>query len=169
MFDISNLNFDVLITTSMKKKLFYFGIAALTLGFVACNQNANNAENAEQADSTKVMAEQPAAAPAPAFDKVGAYAGTLPCADCGGLETTVELMGDMTYKVTQDAKGKKDGGHSEAAGSFTFDASTGIITLEGADALSFRKLLVEGDNVVVVGDDGAKAAENADKYVLTKK
>ena len=152
----------------MKKKLLYCGIAALTLGFVSCNQNAKNAENAENADSAMV-AEQPAEAPAPAFDKVGAYAGPLPCADCSGLETTVELMGDMTYKVTQDAKGKKDGGHSEAAGSFTWDPASGIITLENADALSFRKLLIEGDNVVVVGDDGAKAAENADKYVLTKK
>ena len=148
----------------MKRKLFYCGIAAMMLGFVACNQSANNAENTENADSTEMVAEQPAEAPAPAFDKTGAYAGTLPCADCSGLETTVELMSDMTYKATQDAKGKKDG-HSEAAGNFTWDASSGIITLEGADALSFRKLLVEGDNVVVVGDDGAKAAENADKYV----
>ena len=82
----------------MKKKLLYCGIAALTLGFVSCNQNAKNAENAENADSAMV-AEQPAEAPAPAFDKVGAYAGTLPCADCSGLETTVELMGDMTYKT----------------------------------------------------------------------
>ena len=152
----------------MKRKLFYCGIAAMMLGFVACNQSANNAENTENADSTEMVAEQPAEAPAPAFDKTGAYAGTLPCADCSGLETTVELMSDMTYKATQDAKGKKDG-HSEAAGNFTWDASSGIITLEGADALSFRKLLVEGDNVVVVGDDGAKATENADKYVLAKK
>ena len=36
----------------------------------------------------------------------GIYKGVLPCADCAGIETTLQLNSDGTYDLTQNYSGK---------------------------------------------------------------
>lgn len=39
----------------------------------------------------------------------GTYEGTLPCADCGGIKTTLKINSDTTYELRSEYLGKKDG------------------------------------------------------------
>ena len=150
----------------MKKKLLLCGMAAaLTLSLASCNSAGKVNDNAEApTDSTVAVAEaQPESA---AFDKAGVYTGVIPCADCGGIETTLELRADGTYSLTEIYKDKKDG-RFESSGKFQWDAANACITVgEGEDLISY---IVEGDHLVMLDQDGHRVTgELADHYVLTK-
>lgn len=150
----------------MKKNLLFCGtVAALTLSLASCNSAGKVNDNAEvPTDSTVAVAEaQPEST---AFDKVGVYTGVIPCADCGGIETTLELRADGTYSLTEIYKDKKDG-RFESSGKFQWDAAASCITVgEGEDLISY---IVEGDHLVMLDQDGHRVTgELADHYVLTK-
>jgi len=151
----------------MKKNLLLCGMAAaLTLSLASCNSATKGNDNAEAtADSVAVEAE-PATAASAAFDKTGVYTGVIPCADCGGIETTLELRADGTYSLTEIYKDKKDG-RFESSGKFQWDAANACITVgEGEDLISY---IVEGDHLVMLDQDGHRVTgELADHYVLTK-
>jgi hypothetical lipoprotein len=100
------------------------------------------------------------------FDKAGVYTGVIPCADCGGIETTLELRADGTYSLTEIYKDKKDG-RFESSGKFQWDAAASCITVgEGEDLISY---IVEGDHLIMLDQDGHRVTgELADHYVLTK-
>jgi heat shock protein HslJ/uncharacterized lipoprotein NlpE involved in copper resistance len=64
---------------------------------------------------------------------IGMYKGKLPCADCAGIETTLELAEDFSYVLNRKYLGKNDK-IAEAKGSFKWNqAGNGIIlsNLEG--------------------------------------
>ena len=150
----------------MKKNLLFCGMAAaLMLGIASCNSAGKGDDKAETLeDSTEAVAEtQPEAA---AFDKAGVYTGVIPCADCGGIETTLELRADGTYSLTEIYKDKKDG-RFESSGKFQWDAANACITVgEGEDLISY---IVEGDHLIMLDQDGHRVTgELADHYVLTK-
>lgn len=42
------------------------------------------------------------------LDVIGKYKGILPCADCEGIETTIELKADSTYSREMKYLGKKE-------------------------------------------------------------
>ena len=143
----------------MKKNLLLCGMAAaLTLSLASCNSAGKVNDNAEApTDSTVAVAEaQPA----------GVYTGVIPCADCGGIETTLELRADGTYSLTEIYKDKKDG-RFESSGKFQWDAANACITVgEGEDLISY---IVEGDHLIMLDQDGHRVTgELADHYVLTK-
>ena len=142
----------------MKKNLLLCGMAAaLTLSLASCNSAGKVDDNAEApTDSTESTA----------FDKAGVYTGVIPCADCGGIETTLELRADGTYSLTEIYKDKKDG-RFESSGKFQWDAANACITVgEGEDLISY---IVEGDHLIMLDQDGHRVTgELADHYVLTK-
>lgn len=144
----------------MKKNLFFWGVAALLFGLVSCKSGNKNTETSE--DDQMIETVQ-----APVFDKAGVYYGVLPCADCSGIETTLELMNDQTYKLTQVYQGKEDG-RFESSGTLTWDAENNIITLGQGEEMT--KWLIEGDKVTMLDKEGNRPeGELADQYVLTRK
>ncbi len=152
----------------MKKNLLFCGVAAaLTLSLASCNSATKGNDNAEAtADSVTVEAE-PATAASTTFDKTGVYTGVIPCGDCSGIETTLELRNDGTYHLVEIYKDKKDG-RFEAKGKYEWDAAASCITVgEGDDMISY---IVEGDHLIMLDKDGQRVTgELADHYVLTKK
>ncbi|GHT76082.1 hypothetical protein FACS189413_17930 [Bacteroidia bacterium] len=59
----------------------------------------------------------------------GMYLGTIPCADCEGIETTI-ILGDTDYSIKTVYLGKDKTEHKET-GTYSWDKSGQIITLEG--------------------------------------
>lgn len=110
----------------MNQKLLALAcLAALTLS--ACNKQAETppAEAPKTAEAAPAPAAEPTPAPVeapkPAFDAAafaGAFSGTLPCADCGGIDTKLELKADGSYAIDETYQGKKDGAH-KGDGSWT--------------------------------------------------
>ena len=103
-------------------------LACLALGAVtACQQPAEPAAPADVTPATAAaapMAVAPAPAPvavesAPAasaadvpFDTkgfAGSFRGTLPCADCPGIDTVLALNGDGTFRLDETYQDRKDG------------------------------------------------------------
>lgn len=99
------------------------------------------------------------------LDWNGVYTGVMPCADCEGIETTLQLMKDKTYKLTRIYKGKSSEPFT-SSGTFTWDANGANIQLSGEEPGKFKV----GENLLMQLDqDGNRiTGELADKYVLTK-
>lgn len=154
----------------MKKSLLTIALLSSVLT-VACTQQ--EAKKAEPAKATTAPATQPATpatptetATAPAY--VGTYSGTLPCADCSGIDTTVELKADGTYVLTEKYTHKDQEKVDVKQGKATFDAATSTITLESNDPLTTAKFVIEGDVISKLDADGKKATTKEMNYDLKK-
>lgn len=92
-------------------------IAVLGL-LAACQSNNSSSADAAQ-DSATAGGADTTAAPVGTDKQVRAvYAGTLPCADCSGIQTQLTLYIDMTYEVKEIYQGKGKGNKVEAKGNF---------------------------------------------------
>lgn len=100
----------------MNRKLLALACLA-SLALSACNKPAEPAaappEAPKAAEPAAPAPAEPAPAAAPAsFDAAalaGTFSGTLPCADCGGIDTKLELKADGGYALDETYQGKKDG------------------------------------------------------------
>lgn len=79
------------------------------------------------------------------LDWQGVYTGTLPCADCAGIRTRIELRGDGSYSRSRVYLGRDERPFADA-GAFVWDGSGSRITL-GAGARDAQQYLV-GENVL---------------------
>jgi len=102
------------------------------------------------------------------LDVDGQYKGTLPCADCEGIETTLTLHADKSYEISEKYLGGKAGDKPLISkGKFTFSANGNTITLDKAD--NERKYFV-GENQLFALDTAGKKITGpmADLYILKK-
>ncbi len=125
----------------------------LATALVACNHNPlpiTDSHTSEQA-----------------LDWNGVYKGTLPCADCSGIETTVKLNNDKTYEKTENYLGK-DNITFQEKGRFVFtdDGSKIILTNQSKE----KNWYFVGENhLILLGQDGKPSTSSvADKYRLNK-
>jgi copper homeostasis protein (lipoprotein) len=81
-----------------------------------------------------------------ALDWHGVYVGTLPCADCEGIRTRIELRGDGSFRRSLVYLGK-DERSFEDSGAFTWDDAGLRITLAGVEAESAQRYHV-GEHVL---------------------
>lgn len=141
----------------MNKTLIAISLSSIAL--VACTKPApeatKNTANTEKV-STSTSTEPTSSSPTPAehnaqnnLNWAGEYKGLLPCADCSGIKTELELKPDQSYELTEEYQGKGDGKETKTQGKFTFDASTNIVTLD--ERAEKRKFFV-GDNFIEVRD-----------------
>jgi uncharacterized lipoprotein NlpE involved in copper resistance len=149
----------------------------------ACTQkNAAPATPAEPA--TDVSAIAPAdTGPAPAdvipagqtpdsdFDQrafSGTFAGTLPCADCPGIDVTLALEADGTYQLTQVYQERPDATW-QVDGSWTAEADNRVLGLDPNSKTHNDQLYAidSHDRIVMLGADGQPAQSGLD-YGLTR-
>ncbi len=114
----------------------------------------------------------PAQAPRPlgdstqvSLDWAGRYSGTLPCADCSGIETTLELRENGSYTLTETYVGK--GKPFVTKGKFSWSADGGQIALDAA-ADNRRFKLGEGRAWHLDRDGRVISGSLAELYVLTR-
>jgi heat shock protein HslJ len=146
----------------MKKKLFICGVSALLIGIVSCKSQRKDTKVSESemevatADNTEN-----------AVDWDGLYTGILPCADCEGIQTSLELSLDNTYKLKRVYLDKYEN-RFDTSGKFTWDKNGSIITLEGEGEESIRYLV--GENFLFMLDQAGNmiTGELADYCVLAK-
>jgi uncharacterized lipoprotein NlpE involved in copper resistance len=97
---------------------------------------------------------------------VGDYKGVLPCADCEGIETELELKANNTYELSEEYLGRQRD-EFKSKGSFSFDPDqSNVITLD--EAGQKRKFWI-GENFVELRDlQTGKALETKLNYKLMK-
>ncbi len=118
----------------MENKTLSLGIILLsTFMFTAC-QKSNESESLviddemfESTELTEEFIDHHNAANS--LDYVGIYKGILPCADCEGIETSIELGSGNSYVKKMIYLGKADQKMIETSGTFTWSEDGSTITL----------------------------------------
>jgi heat shock protein HslJ len=147
----------------MKKNLFFYGSIVLVIGIMSCkfqqsetNANTDNAtEMLNAVDHSKNS-----------LDWAGTYTGVIPCADCSGIQTTIELTENETYKLVQTYLDKEDG-HFDSSGKFTWNQEGNTVTLgKGDDMMQFQ--VGEGMLIMLDREGNEITGDLAENYILAK-
>jgi uncharacterized lipoprotein NlpE involved in copper resistance len=151
----------------------YVFIASILFLAMACNNAEKHAE--QMADSAVVATDSPAKDTAsmvaePAVTSVH-YSGTLPCADCTGIETEIDLKSDYTYSIHSIYAGRKSTGPGSNEISETGKwMQHGEDTIHLADRKNAPAMFIRTDSSLVQLDMNGKkiTGKLADKYILKK-
>jgi len=150
----------------MKKYLLVVSI--LALGLLACNQKKENdevivVENDEY--STQFKDEHNAQN---SLDWDGTYLGTLPCADCEGIQTTITLKSDGTFTSKEEYQ-KEPNVIIENKGTFTWDNNRQVIIVQTEDTDYKRYFKVIENAIIHLDNEGNEiTGELASFYRLAK-
>lgn len=101
------------------------------------------------------------------LDYLGIYKGRLPCADCAGIETSLELSEDFGYTLTRKYLGKSDK-IVEQKGAFSWNTAGNSIVLDHPESEANQYFV--GENTLTQLDlQGNKIqGKLANDYVLKK-
>ena len=156
----------------MKKLKFVLASAIIIFTFSSCKKNGNRPKN--QSTTTTVTTDSVAQSTnlpvgdnsQVSVDWVGEYEGILPCADCPGLKTSLELNKNNTYEIEEEYLERKT--ENKEKGTFEWDASGGIITLHRKDGNTKYRV---GENQLIGLDTEGKPIDGPlkDSFVLKKK
>ena len=98
------------------------------------------------------------------------FSGTLPCADCSGIETTVALFADTTYRLRETYQGKS-GTPTVSMGRWSHDGGTLTLTGLGRTikfaVLGEDTLRTDGAGAVLVRADSMNALREPAAYTGT--
>ena len=154
----------------MKKSIIAISLASLVL--VACSKTENKKVEEQTPVTTEAASEATVADTAHTAENSlywnGTYKGVLPCADCEGIKTELELNSDKTYEIKETYLGKGDGKPFESKGSFQFDSkNSSIIELDKAG--DSRKYFVAEGYLKALDLEGNEiTGDLADRYQLKK-
>jgi len=99
------------------------------------------------------------------LDWAGRYTGTIPAADCPGINVDIILNTDYTYTLIYDYIDRDDS--FKKNGAFKFDKTGSIIILSDNSSLGYYK--PGKDHLLQLDTEGKKITGNfADMYVLKK-
>ena len=147
----------------MKKLIVAFAITSLALTACSKPENKSNTEQSAQNPDPAHTAEN-------SLDWHGKYTGTLPCADCNGIETAIQLNENKTYEINETylGKGQGKGQNFVEKGSFNFDNSnSSIIVLDQkADG---RKYFLAENQLYALDSFGEKITGDFEEMYILKK
>jgi copper homeostasis protein (lipoprotein) len=103
-----------------------------------------------------------------ALDWEGVYEGTVPCADCEGIATTLVIDYDNNYELKAKYLGESDEEFSHS-GNFTWNEKGNIITLEGVENRPSQYLVGENQLFQLDMEGERIIGELGDSYILRKK
>jgi copper homeostasis protein (lipoprotein) len=154
----------------MNRKLLVASIALISIAFVACKREAPAPTPAPAPELPAVTAvTQPAAQIASdvvpreasgfhgkAF--AGMFTGTLPCADCSGIDETLELKTDGSFTLTDAYRGRPQGTQT-VAGNWTTEDNDKRLRLSSSGKTEQDHLyaIASHDEVAALGRDGKQA------------
>lgn len=147
-------------------------VAVLLITLVSCTsggkqetQNSDNDANQALVESNEMIDSHTSEI---SLDWAGVYEGTLPCADCEGIETVIELKDDHTYVAYYKYLGNPGNNKFTEKGAFTWDETGSNVTLKSENETTLFKV---GENqlFMLTQDGEINTGELADFYVLNKK
>ena len=150
----------------MKRSVLILALA--TLGFIGCKSGEKH-ETILDGPIETVSPKPDRSTSKTSLDWAGTYEGTTPCADCDGIQTTVELKTDKTFTLTQNYLGKQGADNQfKESGDFTWDDDGNNVILKTSNQVIRFQL---GENSLTMLDMSGNVAsgELANFYVLKKK
>ena len=147
------------------KTNFLFIALAFGIAFTSCKTAKQTTKPTEKGTTHIIIGDNSQTS----LDWTGVYTGTLPCADCEGILTSLTLSPDLSYKRATTYKGKTMVPHIET-GKFTWDKGGATISLKNADKSSPTRYLVGENHLKQLDMEGKVITGSmADLYQLHKK
>ena len=144
------------------KTRFLFIAIAFVLAFTTCKTTKQAAQPKEPKNIIVGDNSQTS------LDWSGDYTGTLPCADCEGILTTITLNNNLTYRRATTYQGKTVTPFIET-GKFIWEKGGSSIQLMNADGSSLSRYLVQENKLVQLDRQGKViTGALADLYQLHK-
>ena len=104
------------------------------------------------------------------FDRkalAGAFAGTLPCADCPGIDTTLRIDGDGRFALAETRQDGSD--RVETTGTWTIDASGDRLLLDpDSKGESDRRFAIASGSELQLLDDAGNPAAGSGNLSLRR-
>ncbi|WP_114749557.1 copper resistance protein NlpE [Pleomorphovibrio marinus] len=141
----------------MKSFISVFSFLFIFIASFSCTNPATKDKQVPKGDTSKN-----------ALDWEGVYEGTVPCADCEGIATTLEIDYDNNFELKTKYLGKSEEEFSYS-GDFTWNEKGNIITLKGVDNRPSQYLVGENQLFQLDMEGERITGELADKYRLIKK
>lgn len=118
-------------------------------------QSSANPVNTDSSDSSENTS-----------DWYGTYEGTVPCADCPGIRSTLTLNENGSFKLEEEYLERKSG--NEDQGTYQWDSKNRMITLKGNTSKYKYKV---GNQMLTQLDLQGNAIDgpNKEAYILRKK
>lgn len=127
----------------------------LLLGLFSCQGESKKSPNVDNESTTQEEVNQLAAF----------YFGTLPCADCDGIETLLSLNADVDRTFTLEERYTGKNTNTKTSGTWTVDGD--IVTLNSESGSTKYQVTAKG--IVSFNTNGSKRDEtSAKKYLLRK-
>lgn len=148
----------------MKKHLLKLAILALIFT-VSCQSDKKENQEASTIETVSSEKKPDMHTSQNSLDWKGTYVGTLPCADCEGIKTTIRLNEDMSYEAVTEYLGKNDGVF-DTRGYYKWEDNGQNILLSDDNKTKFKV----GENKLIQLDKSGNVitGELADMYVLKK-
>ena len=145
----------------MKNTIVAFGVILL-LSCQTQNTATSDQENEEMKNPDAAHTSQNA------LDWDGVYRGVLPCADCEGIQTTIELKQDLSFKTKTIYLGKSDSVY-EANGKISWNEKGNTVTLTPSDKGQATQYFVGEGVLTQLDKQGNKiTSHDATRYLLSK-
>lgn len=146
----------------MKTKTSLFFV--LSLFVMSCNNKIKTNETDISTNPTPVDGHTAQNA----LDYMGIYKGLMPCADCEGIETTLELVNETNYTLKTVYLGKKMPAKFNSEGTYSWNEAGNTITLSNSKDAPNQYFVAE--NALIQLDVNGKQIKGdlADRYRLKK-
>ncbi len=151
-------------------------VGAAAFAMTSCGGSASNSNQGQEADSVACQGKDSASCETDSmatttmamdFPVQGSFKGTLPCADCPGLETTLTLGADGAYTLVQTYEKKGEPGKFEYTGMAT--CADSVLTLPIKDGENeYPMLLKVGEGTLMVLSGEGEMPAEPEMYTLTK-
>lgn len=151
----------------MKNMFIIFVLTAVLALTTGCG-------SADTPESTAELLEQQQTNPAPAsyarvsLDWFGTYHGITPCADCEGIDTTLELTQDERFILTTIYLGEDETPHT-TEGSFFWNDAGNTVTLAGVEDRPAQFFVAENAVIQLDMEGNRITGDLADLYILRKR
>lgn len=153
----------------MKKTIATFAIIAL-LAFTGCKneEKTPNGQTTEtEVTDTIPTQDMPVGDTSQtSLDWAGVYSGTLPCGDCPGIETEIQLNDNNTYALSLQYLEKEETAR-KYTGTFTWDDTGSIITLDANG--DHKKYKIQEGSIKMLDKFGdPKQGDGPEKFILKR-
>ncbi len=125
------------VINTMNRNFLLLMLMVAVTGFISCNRTTNMTDSSEPAsigDNSRN-----------AIDWEGTYRGTIPCADCEGIETEISLTYEETYVIKTKYLGK-DSQVFISEGRFEWNELGSSIALDSKSAHAEPLKFLVGEN-----------------------
>lgn len=148
----------------MKKSSFAFALGIMMLLTASCGSGRSN--NGRTSDSLNAQSDSLTTKSDTAY--CGTYSGTLPAADCPGINAVISIRPDSTYSLSFDYIERPDA-HFEESGIYHLLGDTLIqLVTPSSGAKSYYKILSPSSIIMTDSLGIPPTGELAKMYVLKK-